>query len=76
MSKHFVQNKYEPGDIIYAKNNPDQKLVVRRYLDKIYYCKVVTDPDRKDLVFFEREIVEDPALVAKNKKVRENSNMQ
>lgn len=72
-SREFVQNKYNVGDVIYAKSNPDVQLVVRRYIDKIYYCKTKAHPERKDLVYFEREIVENPGLEAKNKKARENA---
>lgn len=57
MSKQFVQNKYEPGVIVYAKVNPTQKLVVRRYIDRVYYCKVQEHPTEKELVYFERELL-------------------
>lgn len=70
MSKQFVQNKYKAGDIVYAKANPTLKLVIRRYIDQVYYCKVQDDPERKELVYFERELVEDPLLEEKNRKNR------
>ncbi|TRX46401.1 hypothetical protein FNH22_30890 [Fulvivirga sp. M361] len=70
MSKQFVQNKYNAGDITYAKANPTLKLVIRRYIDQVYYCKVQDDPERKELVYFERELVDNPLLEAKNKKNR------
>jgi len=57
MNKNFVQNKYEAGDVVYAKEKPTLKLVVRRYIDQIYYCKIQDDPDHKDLVYFERELL-------------------
>ena len=70
MSKQFVQNKYNPGDVVYAKINPSLKLVIRRYIDQIYFCKVQEDPERKELVYFERELVEDPVLEEINRKKR------
>ena len=51
------ENKFEAGDTVYSKVNPDVKLVVRRYIDRIYYCKFAEDPDRKELALFERELV-------------------
>jgi len=51
-------NKYEAGDAVYAKEAPDVKLIVRRYLDRIYYCRFPEEPDRKELVYFERELVD------------------
>ena len=70
MSKEFVQNKYNAGDIVCAKENPSLQLVIRRYVDQIYYCKVQEDPERKEKVYFERELVENPMLVRENKKSR------
>lgn len=68
MSKQFVQNKYLAGDVVDAKVNPDLKLVIRRYIDQVYYCKVQDDPEAKELVYYERELVEDQELKAKNEK--------
>ena len=51
------ENKYGAGDTVYAKLNPDVKLVVRRYIDRIYYCRFPDEPDRKELALFERELV-------------------
>lgn len=70
MSKQFVQNKYNPGDVVFAKVDPTLKLVIRRYIDRIYYCKIQQDPERKELVYFERELVENPALEERNRKKR------
>lgn len=49
--------KYVAGDTVYSKANPDVKLVVRRYVSRVYYCRFPDEPDRKELVFFERELV-------------------
>ncbi|GJM29040.1 MAG: hypothetical protein DHS20C17_16750 [Cyclobacteriaceae bacterium] len=70
MSKQFVQNTYNPGDTVYAKVAPSLKLIIRRYVDRIYYCKIQEDPERKELVYFERELVENPALADANRKRR------
>lgn len=70
MSKQFVQNKYNAGDIVYAKVDPSLKLIIRRYVDQVYYCKVFEDAERKELVYFERELVEDPMLANQNEKLR------
>lgn len=67
MSRKFVQNNYKEGDVVYAKNAPMQKLVIRRYIDQVYYCKVQDDPERNELVYYERELVEDLGLIAKNR---------
>jgi hypothetical protein len=56
-----MENKYKEGQVVYAKVDPGLKLVIRRYVDRIYYCKVQNDPTRKELVYFEREIEADQA---------------
>jgi ribosomal protein L21E len=56
-----MENKYKEGQVVHAKVNPALKLVIRRYVDRIYYCKVQNDPTRKELVYFEREIEADQA---------------
>lgn len=56
-----MENKYREGQVVYAKVDPGLKLVIRRYVDRIYYCKVQNDPTRKELVYFEREIEADQA---------------
>lgn len=60
-----MENKYKKGDIVYARVNPSVKLVVRRYLNEIYYCIVHSDPSAKDLVYFEREL-QDKTLILPN----------
>jgi hypothetical protein len=51
------ENKYAAGDKVYAKVDPNVELVVRRFVDRIYYCRFPHESDRKELVFFERELV-------------------
>ena len=57
--------------MVYAKINPKQELVIRRYLYDIYYCQLPDETKRVDQIYFERELVEDPALEAKNKALRD-----
>jgi len=59
-----------PGDVVCAKVNPPLKLKIRRYVDQVYYCKLLDDPEAKELVYFERELVEDQKLIAKNEQLR------
>ena len=53
-----MDNKYNEGQEVYSHSNPSVKLVVRRYVDRIYYCRIQSDPEKKDLVYFERELTE------------------
>ncbi|MFZ9047124.1 MAG: hypothetical protein ACO2ZZ_14820 [Cyclobacteriaceae bacterium] len=56
MKPFQAENKYKEGDVVFAKIEPTQKLIIRRYVDRIYYCKVVGDQNTKEVVYFEREL--------------------
>lgn len=51
--------KYQPGETVYAIAHPTVKLTVRRYVSRIYYCRVQSNPALKELVYFERELCSD-----------------
>ncbi len=51
------ESKFKPGDTVYAKANPEVKLIVRLYYRRIYYCTFAEDPKKKEVVFFERELL-------------------
>ncbi len=57
MKRQFIEHKYDDGDIVYSKINPDEKLLVRRYIDRIYFCRHIPDLGQKELAYFERELV-------------------
>lgn len=63
-----MENKYKEGDVVYAKVNPETRLVVRRFLDQIYYCTVADDPGKKERVYFERELTGDTGVNEKPEK--------
>ena len=54
-----MENKYKEGQVVYVKVDPGLIPMIRRYVDRIYYCKVQNDPALKELVYFEREIEAD-----------------
>lgn len=58
-ANYTMENKYKEGDIVNERVRPSQKLIVSRLMNKIYYCKIQENPDRKELVFFERELQSD-----------------
>lgn len=50
-------NVYTIGTLVYARENPEQQLVIKQYNQRIYYCSRVSKPMEKDLAYFEREII-------------------
>jgi hypothetical protein len=56
-----TENKFKNGEVVHERTNPSQKLIVSRYADRVYYCKVQDAPNRKELVYFERELIADAA---------------
>ncbi len=55
-------HRFNAGDIVYAKKEPETALTIRRYVDRIYYCKKNGDTDHKELVYFDRELMDSPSL--------------
>ena len=55
MKQPSLDSKYIDGQLVYAKVNPSRKLIIRRYYDRIYYCRDA-DGSEKEYAFFEREI--------------------
>lgn len=51
-----MENKFAEGSVVFALASPEVKLVVKRYADTRYYCKLQQYPERKELVYFEREL--------------------
>lgn len=58
MNEPISDCKYFDGQYVFAKVNPGQKLIVRRYYKRIYYCRAV-DGSEKEYAFFESEISPD-----------------
>jgi hypothetical protein len=48
---------YKPGTVIAAKADPGLSLVIVRYYQRIYYCEVAGEPERKHFAYFERELI-------------------
>ncbi len=56
----MLENIFPIGSEVFAKVNPDLKLTIRKYLKRIYYCTISNDPSRKELVYYERELIPVP----------------
>jgi hypothetical protein len=52
-----MKYKYKIGDVVNPIESPTLKLVIRRHTDKIYHCAIRAHPNRKELIYFERELV-------------------
>jgi len=50
-------NIYKEGKVIYAKADPQLKLVILKYKQRIYYCTAVDHPEQNNFVYFERELI-------------------
>jgi hypothetical protein len=50
-------NIYAEGTLITARQDPSLKLKIIKYYQRIYYCAVVGDENRKQLAYFERELI-------------------
>jgi len=53
----FIESKFKEGEAVYAIINPGRKLIIRRFIDSIYYCQFPDNPSRQDLAYLERELL-------------------
>lgn len=53
-----MENKFKEGQTVYALENPGQAIIVRRYVDRIYFCRPGKDSEAPDLIYFERELTD------------------
>jgi hypothetical protein len=51
-----MENRFKEGQKVIAVKDPNTVLIVRRYVDKVYYCQVKGSEGAKDLVYFDREL--------------------
>jgi len=49
--------KFKVGEVVSERIYPAHKLVVSYFSDGIYYCKAQEHLHRKDLVYFERDLM-------------------
>lgn len=60
-----MESNYFEGQVVVAIANPLVKLVIRRYVYRIYYCSLLDDPT-KEFVYFGREIQPAVDVVSSN----------
>jgi hypothetical protein len=56
------ENKHKVGSTVYAKVNPEIKLIARKYSARKYYCTFASIPMKKELALFEREIESEKSI--------------
>jgi hypothetical protein len=52
-----TDNLFRVGTLIKAKEYPDLQLKIMSYNQRIYYCGIVSEPKRKELVYYDRELI-------------------
>ena len=57
-------NIYPVGTMIFAREQPNLKLIIEQYMQRVYFCRVLDQPGTKQIAYFEKELVP-PALVIK-----------
>ncbi len=59
---HYKKPLYQTMDRVCAKKFPEQELSIRIYAYNIYYCKIINNPEAKELIYFENELTSYPIL--------------
>lgn len=52
-----MDNRFKEGDLVYAIEAPQVQLQVRRYVSRIYYCTIIGHLQKKEKVYFDRELM-------------------
>jgi hypothetical protein len=52
-----MEMKFKEGEEVYERVRPDQKLIISRYYNGVYYCRVDENLRRKELIYYERELM-------------------
>jgi hypothetical protein len=52
-----MEQKFKQGEVVYERVRPTQKLIITNHSGMLYYCIAEEHPNRKELVFTERELV-------------------
>ena len=60
------ENKFIEGGVVYAKKAPPQKLIVNRYMNNVYFCKLAYEPTLKELRYYESELTDEISLTGKS----------
>ena len=55
--RNQMDNLYEEGSIITAKENPELKLIITKYCQRIYHCRAVGEPEGRAFAYFERNLI-------------------
>ena len=55
--RNVKDNLYEEGTLITAKENPALVLVIKKYVQRIYYCEIAGQPGLQQLAYFERNLI-------------------
>jgi hypothetical protein len=57
-----MENKYKAGDVVSERIRPNQRLKIKKFFNNLYYCIVLENPKRKELVYLERDLKLDSAF--------------
>ena len=52
-----TDNIYSEGTIVRLKTSPMVSLVIKKYQQRIYFCEPVNDHSRKQMPYYERELL-------------------
>jgi hypothetical protein len=48
-----LDNKYKKDETVFAKEQAAIPLIIKRYVNGVYYCKIVHNPENTALVYYE-----------------------
>jgi hypothetical protein len=52
-----MNTKFKEGEVVFERVRPQQKLIISRFVNNLYYCKTEEDRNQKELTYFERDLI-------------------
>lgn len=57
---HIIDDKdniFKEGTIVRLKERPDEKMLIMKYQQRVYFCAGISAPSGKKRPYFERELL-------------------
>jgi len=61
-----MEHRYKNGEVVEERVRPGQKLMVSRFFNHLYYCRAMEGKNRKELVYYENDLIAIPQNAAKD----------
>lgn len=65
LSPSLSERKFKEGDIVLERIHPNRKMIITGFSGNMNYCKSQEFPHRKELVYFDRDLITEEELASR-----------